>query len=82
MSKLLAENMFSLGIIKLASATADLSIAEASSDYESAAIPLGFLDSIYSSELIVRTSIVKAELSANFSSYGRSVVPEMVVLGM
>jgi len=77
MSDFLAHNMFSLGIIKLATSLANLASAEISSDYESAAIPLAFIDSIYSSELIVRASILKAALASNLSNFGESNVSEI-----
>lgn len=46
MSDLLAQNMFSLGIIKLAMSIAEIDSTEVRSDYESAAIPSAFLDSM------------------------------------
>jgi len=77
MSDFLAQSMFSLGIIKLARSITELAIAEANSDYESAVIPLAFLDSIYSSELVVRASILKIELAGNLSTFGESTVSEI-----
>lgn len=77
MSEFLAQNMFSLGIKKLAKSIASLAMAEAKSDHESAIIPLAFLDSIYSSELIVKASILKAELASNLSELGESSVSEV-----
>jgi hypothetical protein len=77
MSSFLAQNMFLLGIKKLATSITSLAIAEARSDYESAAIPLAFLDSIYSSELIIRASILKAEITNNLSELGEDRVSEI-----
>lgn len=62
MSILLARNIFSLGIIKLARAITELTISEGDSRDESAIISLAFLDIIYSSELIIRSVILKTEL--------------------
>lgn len=70
MSDFLAQNMFSLGVKKLAKSIKNLDSSKASSDYETAVIPLAFINSMYSSELIARASILKAELASNLSKSG------------
>ena len=77
MSDLLAQNMYSLGIAKLARAIAELAVSEISSTPESIILSLAFLDSIYSSELIVRASILKIELEENLANLGEGAVSEI-----
>jgi len=76
MSISLSQNMFSIGASKLGISLASLASSEMRSDFDSVNIPIAFIDSIFASELIIKASILKAELESNVSRLSESMVAE------
>ncbi len=76
MSILLSQNMFSIGASKLGISLASLASSEMRSDFDSVNISIAFIDSIFASELIIKASILKAELESSVSRLSENIVTE------
>ncbi len=68
--------MFSIGVYKLGISVANLASPEIKSDLDSVNIPIAFIDSIFASELIIKASILKAELEGDTYGSGEGIVTE------